>query len=394
MKRILIFILVIFLFNTYDVLAKEIIVNDILYDDEISFEGEGYSYNSNSKKLFLDGYNGGSISYDGLLHITLYNENVINGNSLDAINCLELSIYGNGTLNIYNANRAIVCERLQVQYSKMYITKSKVGIIASGIEIYLSSSKLVIDECDVGIISPDNIYLGSSTMNILECDIGIRNHDLKTLTLNNSNLYIKTNSYCLENIEINSIYKSKIFLESSEMTLNDSNILESDDTLIYASDDKNNYFLDEDYFFYPFIKIAEKDKIEELLISNEGLIIEVDKSFLEKKDEDKESDIKEPNTNENLGNDILENDKDDIEEDNKEDNPNDLNKEEEDLSDNDKNNNTDYIDVVTKNEYTEGVFNDIEIDNPHTFDSIYIFFIIFIISLLVLILCFLRRKNG
>lgn len=80
MKKILITYLFFMLLGIDDIWAKEIIIDNIKYDDGSNIVGNGYSFESNEKLLFLDGYNGGIIIYDDFLKIRIRNCNTINDN--------------------------------------------------------------------------------------------------------------------------------------------------------------------------------------------------------------------------------------------------------------------------------------------------------------------------
>jgi len=52
MKKILVVLLFFIFIRVDDIFAKEIIVNNIKYDDGSDFEGNGYKFKSNNKILY------------------------------------------------------------------------------------------------------------------------------------------------------------------------------------------------------------------------------------------------------------------------------------------------------------------------------------------------------
>lgn len=353
MKRFLIVFLFIIFIGIDNILAKEIIVDNIKYDDSNDFEGEGYRYKSEYKTLYLDDYNGGSIIYDDLILIRLKNINTINGDSKNGLDVKESKIYGEGILNIYNSNIGLNTEKMQIQNATLYITKCEIGMVLTGSELYLYRTKLAIDDCNIGINSPDNITLVHSIMNIINCEFGIYNDTVKDIFLNESDLYIHTKNYCLYNVDFDDITLSRMVFKSENYCFNKLNDYKNANITGYVSNDDINYFINNDYTNYPFIKIGYKEYIEYLLTNDRDLIIVVDKSFLPKNEEIND------NNNDNV--DVDDN--------------NDLN-------------------VTTKGEYTENEYSKVEIINPQTIDNVYMFMILIFFSILVIALTlFIRREN-
>lgn len=357
MKRILIIFLFIIFIGIDNIYAKEIIVDNTKYDDSSDFEGEGYRFRSEYKTIYLDDYNGGSIIYDDSIIIRLKDINTINGDGENGIDVKEIKLYGEGILNIYNSDIGINTEKMQVQNATLYITKCKNGMVLTGNELYLYRTKLAIDDCNLGINSPDKIILVHSMMNIINCEFGIYNDIVKDIFLNESDLYIHTKNYCLYNIDFDDITLSRMVLKSENYCLNLLYDYKNATVSGYVSEDDITYFRNDDYINYPFIKISHKEYIENLLINDQELIIEIDRNFLLKDDESNDD------NNENQ-------------------------KDEDDIGDNND------LNVTTKGEYTENEYSKVEIINPQTIDNVYMFMILVFFSILVIVLTlFVRRGN-
>jgi len=349
MKKILVVLLFFIFIRVDDIFAKEIIVNNIKYDDGSDFEGNGYKFKSNNKILYLDGYNGGAIIYDDLIEIRINNVNIINCDGKIGIEAKEIDIYGEGILNIYNGDIGINSERVQIQWVKLYIAKCKTGMFLIGNELYLYRNETVIEECNTGIYSPNSIVLVYSKMNIINCEFGIYNENSKRLVLNKSDLYIYTQNYCLYNIGFIDITLSRIVLKSENFCLNQKYNHNNDDIIDYVSEDDINYFIDDKNIDYPFIKISNNEYIDNLLLNDKNLIIEIDKSFLLNKDDENQN--------------------------NNDDNQNDLN-------------------VQTKSEYTEDEYSKIEVINPQTIDNIHLFIILIVFSIFIIIVTLSIRSEN
>lgn len=346
MKKI--WIIFLFVFELFiDVSAKEIIIDNISYDADSDFSGEGFLYDGDYKNLTLDGYKGGIIAYDDNLNIYVKNTNIIDGNgALVGINSKKLGIFGEGTLNIINTDIGINSEMVYLDKITTFIRSNEVGInIESMNGCLLSNSNVVIEKSNIGIFCLGSFNLNYTTLNIVDSEIGIKGNNLK-LYLLSSNLYMVTNDNCILGVNLIDILTSQISLKSNDIAIPEQKLIKKENNMFYVSDDDISYVLDELYWNYAYFKMATTEKIDDLLISDEGLVFEIDKSFFIK---DEDGGVKEDGA---LG-------------------------------------------VVTDSEYTKNEFNKIEVVNPETLDNIWVFLVIGGASLiLIMLIKMLRRRYG
>lgn len=348
-KFFLISILILGISLFIDVSAKEIIINGVSYDDSIDIEGDGFLYDANFKILYLDGYDGGIIGYREHLEIRVSNTNIINGNgSLIGIDCSEVSISGNGTLKINEASIGINSNRVQIHDSSVLINRCNVGIMALKEEIYFYQSKVIIKECNLGIYGALNMCFNYANVNILECHIGIRRSGGGSLSLNGADLYIKTQDYCLDEISVIDILNSRVVLKSDNLAVSEKIITISEDNVLYVCNDLVNYLKEEEYQFYPTIKVASFDQIDSLLTNDTILLI-------------------------NLFEDFVENDRNNGNFENKEEELEKLPSLDEEVSTSNE---------YTENEYPFSDYEKVEIINPSTFDEIFLYLSIFGLTIL------------
>ena len=225
-------------------------------------------------------------------------------------------------------------------------------------------------------------------MNIINCDYGIKGNNLD-VALNSSKLYVKTNDYCLSEINKISVVDGKAVFKSNLVSLNDKYIVSRLGNVVYVSDDRINYFKENEYHYYPIVKVSHQDNIEELLFNENSLLLNMDESFIEN---DSELDDEEDNGNNSDGDNSSNDDLNDNQNNNKDDSN----------IDNNINNDSiinDKLDVLTKNEYTDNEYTDsefdrIEIVNPNTFDNLNSFIVTGLLSLFIIIsILFFRREN-
>ena len=157
MKKVLIILVIILVFGV-DVYAAEIIVDGISYNANKNFEGDGYSFNSSMKTLYLDGYNGGRIEYtEKKLTISVANNNYINGiNEEVGLKVMNANSYGSGSLNIINSDIGILAEEFRIQNIDVLIMTKKYGIKATTDQVYLANMNILIKNSEVGVFGTVN----------------------------------------------------------------------------------------------------------------------------------------------------------------------------------------------------------------------------------------------
>lgn len=329
MKKILMIILLLVILEfKVDVLAKEIVINGVSYDDSNDIEGDGFKYQKETKTLNLDGYNGGIIKYDDCLKINVISDSLIKTNgSQIGIDSSEIVMDGNGKLNIEKGTIAINANKITINNINLHIKEFNVGIMAIKSELVLNNIKMIIENCNMGIYAATNMFFNQSCINIINSEYGVRRSGSSDLSIENSDVYIETNNYCFDQINVNLFNKSRMVLKSKKLAITNKglNILLSNE--YYVTNDYINYLKDLEYENYKVVKIAEKDEIDNLVKDDSIMLINFD----------------------------LEDEKDDQDK------------------------------VFTEGEYTENEYEKIEVINPQTFDKIYYYLIFLVISLFGLI---------
>lgn len=281
MKKYL-FVLFILCLGCFDnVYAKKIVIDGNSYDSLNDIYGNGFEYKSNGNVLFLDNYKGGVISFEGELRIDLKNNNIINGKNLKCgIDVQDLLITGNGSLYIINVDIGInSLNTVNIYDCLLYIKTSNIGINAINNDLLCYQSKLIIKDSYIGIYCNNLLDINLSFVNVINCNYGVLADNNLTMMLLESSVYLKSFEYCLMDIKELVSELSKIYLESSYFTINNQCIKENEVNKLLVSNDNLNY-IEDNFIDYQYIKMADQNEIDELLISHEGLILEIDESIL------------------------------------------------------------------------------------------------------------------
>lgn len=349
MKKILFAFFIFFLVGNVN--AKEIIINDISYnlDNKSDIYGKGYYFDADTDILTLDGYNGGVIEFTDKLIIKIRNKSVIRGNGNNiGIKSGELSIYGSGELYIFNVIEGIYSKNLYLDRITLYIDSKEIGIESYDDFIMFYLSKVKIENSDIGVLTMDYLDVNTSSINIINTNHGIDAKQEMNCYFFDSLLYIDTFDECFRNYSEIYLELTTVSLKSKNMITICSEFMEIPLNEIYVSNDGINYHKEDDYSNYQYLKLATKEKIQELLINDNNLVFDVDYKII--------------NDNKNLD------------------------------DENDVYTSSEY----TENEYTNNEFeNDLLIENPLTSDNILKSIRIFIVTLIIFLggLLFVLRSK-
>lgn len=320
-----------------NVLASEIIINGTSYDDTVDINGEGFYYDYANKTLYLDGYNGGIINAPGELNVIVANENFITSKfGKNGIQGTNVSISGNGVINITKGVYGISGDNVMIKDIGLHIADSDAGILASKDSFNVLNAKIIIENCNLGMNPASETFFENSKINILNVKYGLRKFNYVNVSLKNSDLYLISEDFGMDEVIMPSIINSRLVIKSKIVATQDKEITISSLNKLYVSDDDLQYIEVDNYQYYNMLKLAPKEEIDSLILDDSSMLLSVDdlKEFMEEV-------------------------------------------------------------VLTPNEYTENEYEKIEIVNPMTFDGIYYYLALLGISILLLTaICWFLRRYG
>jgi len=198
-----------------------------------------------------------------------------------------LVISGDGILNIVNVLNGINAEMVYLNGITSFIMAKEKGInVYSNDGCLIKDSKVSFEKGEVGIYSPYTLTIMDSFVNIIDTNVGIAGNKFK-IDLRRTKMYIETKENCIKNLNLITITDLQMVLKSNTVALLEQNLFDLENDCFYVSNDDSNYFYDEIYWKYKYLKLASKNEINDLIINDEGLIFEIDKSFLVKDENNK-----------------------------------------------------------------------------------------------------------
>ena len=270
MKKIILVILSFFCF-TLNPLAKEIIINDTSYEvSNSTLKLDGLTYSPNNNLLTLTDANLNSIETTEDLKIILNGHNKLNNlNSEVAIKAKNIEIQGPGYLNITSNFRGIIAEHLIISNTSINLDIKDIPILTNGIgnTVSINNSKLIVkSNREAFNVFKGYVYLNNS---ILEGEFSSFVHSFsRDIYLNSSNLNVTlTNTsgiimnyiYVNGNSNIFMHFKNKNGLKEQFILASNLELKGSHDNLSYQEITDNTKY---EYIkiIYTYQELLEKEK--------------------------------------------------------------------------------------------------------------------------------------
>lgn len=241
---IIILFLVVFKFN--NCFAKSIIINDVNYnlDTNEVLETDTYIYDSGKNNLTLINANLFNIksSYD--LNIILVGNSKITQESTlyPALEANEIVISGDGTLEINSNYIGIEAEKITFDGVDATINTEYLNISSlSNADLILNNSNLTLSSNSNNLLALNsNIYINNSNINVLK-GTNLITSSSKKIYINSSNLNLNLESMMFLNYPVYVNGKSKVQVYSSNNSYLNSEYILDDNLCIFQSDDGINY---------------------------------------------------------------------------------------------------------------------------------------------------------
>ena len=270
MKKIILVILSFFCF-TLNPLAKEIIINDTSYEvSNSTLKLDGLTYSPNNNLLTLTDANLNSIETTEDLKIILNGHNKLNNlNSKAVIKAKNIEIQGPGYLNITSNFRGIIAENLVISNASINLDIKDIPILTNGIgnTVSINNSKLIVkSNREVFNVFKGYVYLNnsilegefSSLIDNFSNDIYLNSSNLN-VTLTNTSGIIMNYIYVNGNSNIFMHFKNKNGLKEQFILASNLELKGSHDNLSYQEITDNTKY---EYIkiIYTYQELLEKEK--------------------------------------------------------------------------------------------------------------------------------------